>query len=487
MSFLDNVILPSSTSNSPTPIASSKGSFLNSVVMPPEGYVAPMPKPPVSNGINIPDTGNSYTTYAPSTMKTLADLQVNPLSLQKSNNPLEIVKNTVSDYVGGIGESIKNLWDESGNFIKQDTLAGKVGSGASLLAKGANVFLSPITSLFSAANDVPILGTVSKLISLPFELAGDAGRDAAYPIVNALPIPKASKEKLVDGVGEMISLAGQIAIGGGIDKGGKMLEVKTMDLVNKYGPEDARTIVDVAKRMATEKAQTVTSQPTTPIVANKVKGGFLDNVVKPEETSPIKSPEQTPVIETKTTATEGNLIDVRTAKSASDINQRFIDQGLKNIPEEQLAKYEPNSYKTDAQRVKDLMDTNMEKARDMATGKIPLSPDIKFPQILFNAMEEFGLKNGDVELLKKLATSETSTKLSQAGGELGSHGFNDNPNSPVEAIREITKVREEAAKKIAKEKDITKVKKNTIKEIKSEVSKVKSKQTWSEFVKSVQC
>jgi ribonuclease HIII len=63
-----------------------------------------------------------------------------------------------------------------------------------------------------------------------------------------------------------------------------------------------------------------------------------------------------------------------------------------------------------------------------------------------------------------------------------------NPESPVTAIQDIVKARETKAQKKLATKDTKSLHKQEIESIKNEIKKVApTKETWMDFVKSIQC
>lgn len=173
-------------------------------------------------------------------------------------------------------------------------------------------------------------------------------------------------------------------------------------------------------------------------------------------------------------------------KAASDINQTLVKQGFDALPESEQAKFTSGSYKETETKTAKLMDSNLENAKDIATGKVPVPKDIIHPQILFNAIEAHATREGDGELLQALARSPLATKSSEAGATLGSHGYNDAPNSAVRTIKDVQIARETNA--AGKGNDITKVKKETVKQGTEEIKKAApTKSDWAAFVTSIEC
>src|SRR3990167_2140464 len=150
-----------------TPTIPTSGSRLN--------LLTPTPQ-------NIPEIPKSVQTF-PSTMEMLAELQIDPLSLKENpkeaiNSAWEALKNPVME----AGKDIKDL------FTTATTRPKIVGKELEIAADIGGIVFSPISALFEGANQVPILGSVSKLISLPFIAIGEAGANIADFVVVKLPI-----------------------------------------------------------------------------------------------------------------------------------------------------------------------------------------------------------------------------------------------------------------------------------------------------------
>jgi hypothetical protein len=211
----------------------------------PTDFSEARPAPSNTRALDGMDVLNAF----PGTNQTLADLQMDPLSIKA--NPAK----AITDYWHGIKDSVLAEGENIKQIFTGKGAAAKIGAGEKAAAGAVNAGISPITSLFSAANDIPVLGTVSRLITLPFAFMGDAGRDTAKVITDALPISQDAKNKIVDGMGDIIGLAGQFVVGG-------LAEKAIPDLVKRYGPEDTATIVDKAKEIAsTEKPSEAQAAP----------------------------------------------------------------------------------------------------------------------------------------------------------------------------------------------------------------------------------
>ncbi len=213
---------------------------------------------------------------------------------------------------------------------------------------------------------------------------------------------------------------------------------------------------------------------------------------------PVDIQDKTDLSSTQKQAVErGKTINVRTAKSASDatdmanIYHISAEYGFEDMPESEKAKYSPTTVKEQVQKVGDLMKNNMDDARSIIRGEKSI-PNGMSPQVLFNAMEKYAIANKDGELMNDLVKSPISSKLSTGAQEMGLHGHTDNPHSPVEAVREITKAREADYLKKNGGESVLKSKKaivdtegvNLEKEIKTAASK---RPDWESFIRQLAC
>lgn len=225
------------------------------------------PKTPEVKRTYETGAGGDLTKSFPSTIKTLAELQIDPLSLKA--DPKKAISEGWNSIVQAMTQQLPEVSDHA-------SASEKIGKFMEAVSGVANVAFSPISALFKGAEQVPVLGSVSRLISLPFSVMGDAGPDAAKVIVDKLPISQEAKNNVVNGVGEIFALAGQLAIG--------KLSAEVMPRLTKtYGVEDAKTIVTEAKKMVKEKP--LGQEVMKP---KEVPKGTIEDITKvepPKETS----------------------------------------------------------------------------------------------------------------------------------------------------------------------------------------------------------
>lgn len=147
-----------------------------------------------------------------------------------------------------------------------------------------------------------------------------------------------------------------------------------------------------------------------------------------------------------------------------------------------LPKFEAASMRQQATKSLDLLDSDIDLATRIALGEENPPPGI-FPESVFVAVEEHALKQGDVELLRKLARSDLTSEATLMGQRIRSLGEREQ-NSPVNTIRDVTKKREK--KFTGGENEARKQQKAIAKEIKKKI-KIPEREDWNKFINSIEC
>lgn len=196
-------------------------------------------------------TNNAIAGFLPETTQTFKDLNIDPLSLKTNpTKPFIDAANTVISAINNTAQAGQALAIalKSGN---PSQIAGAAAKGITSVASGG---FSPISALFSAANDVPVIGTLTKLLTLPLAtLPGDVGKSTVNAVIDQIPnniANKAAKNNLKAGFGDLGSLVAQIATGAITEVGASKLGV----LENKYGSQDAQTIASQAESIGQQAA-----------------------------------------------------------------------------------------------------------------------------------------------------------------------------------------------------------------------------------------
>lgn len=152
----------------------------------------------------------------------------------------------------------------------------------------------------------------------------------------------------------------------------------------------------------------------------------------------------------------------------------------------ELAEYTPAVRKEQAKMVSDLINKDMDRVVRILDGAEELPAGLRGSSLALG-VEKAALKNNDVKLIQKLAKSRIATDISEAGSEL-SMLSGRNADSPVRIIRQVERLRSDATKKRLRGKSIAQARKTVRDKLKERVAKSgPSKQTWSSFIKEIQC
>ena len=173
----------------------------------------------------------------------------------------------------------------------------------------------------------------------------------------------------------------------------------------------------------------------------------------------------------------------KVAGGAAKLETRAINEGLTKEFKDK-AKYEPQSYKKNAEDAANLVKDNPKKAMDIATGKVPGNNTIH-ESAVFHAVKEQAIKEGDVETIRKLAAAEHYTKTSEAAQKLGAEAYNASPHDPVRAIQEIR----DARKSTFEGRSKTTVREETAKAVKAvnKATKAPTKNDWASMIEELRC
>lgn len=203
----------------------------------------------------------------PQTNQTFKQLTVDPLSLKVNpKKAIDNAVNTIKISVASEKDRIKDLMTEPRGIGGTK----KIGKGLKVVTGGAGVVFSPISALFEGANQIPVLGSVSRALSAAFSIAGEGATGASNKIIDALPISAQTKANLKPGVGEIFALAAQIELGRAT--GGE----KVGELTKKYGKEDAKTIIKQAQTLAKEKISTKDEYTPQEVIDSVVNSKLQD-------------------------------------------------------------------------------------------------------------------------------------------------------------------------------------------------------------------
>lgn len=204
--------------------------------------------------------------------------------------------------------------------------------------------------------------------------------------------------------------------------------------------------------------EAITSKPSIPTPK--------ELTYQPVEPTPLQTPE------------------IKTSKLAQGVEQKAIEKkltaGFEGLPE-----YAKVNVADQAKAASDLLSANREKAINIAMGH-ELPPEGILPESVFVAVENHAIQTGNIELLRNLATtSSLPTEATGMGQRIRMLAERD-PNSAVNAMQKVMKIKEEAATK--KYGDLTKVKQKIKNQIKTEITKAAPKaKDWASFIDEIKC
>lgn len=236
-----------------------------------------------------------------------------------------------------------------------------------------------------------------------------------------------------------------------------------------------------------EVLKTTAGQPT------KAVSGLIEGQVTPEV--PILTPKEAqpaiiPSEISQTTInqpTEGKLPliqgegQTKTRGLAKGVEAKAIQNKLTDTFGS-LPEYQTVNMKDQATKAQDFLIKDPEKAKRIAMGQ-ELAPQDILPESLFVAVENKAVKEGDVNTLRDLATSSGLTAEATTMGQRLRTLAERSPDSPVTAIKEVSKAREQRIGKESK-----KLHKSEISSIREHIKKVApTKEDWTSFIRSIQC
>lgn len=159
-----------------------------------------------------------------------------------------------------------------------------------------------------------------------------------------------------------------------------------------------------------------------------------------------------------------------------------LTKGFGTLPEYKTIKMDEQ-----ADLAQKLLKKDPEKARQIAMGQAK-APEGMIPEAMFVAVENKAILEGDANTLRDLATGSKLTQEATTMGQRIRTLAERDPESPVAAIKEVMRTREEAAQKKLGKEPIEKAKAKIVKDIKSELRKPRiTKENWADFLKEIEC
>jgi len=396
------------------------------------------------------------------TKQGISDIIADPLTLKA--DPKKAVGNAWEAVKGSVLEEGTRIKDFFNSFGRTPGVSEEIGTGLKAVSGAVGVVFSPISALFAGAEQIPVLGTVAKVVNLPFTAVGEGLTEISGGIVDKLPISQTAKDYIKPGIQEIAALAGQILLGKAVGS------AKKVKLVEKYGKLDANTIIKEATKLAEQKkAEVLPEKKTTAEQIATQYGGEVKpkaewDKVKPT-TEPIKPQGEAVLNEIKPTSEISGI--------AKQIEAKAIEQGMIDKGFSELAEYDSSTIKKQSELGAKY---TPEQLKEIAkTGELP---DGMKPATPLSILEDYAVKNKDVELMTELAKSPLNSRISASASEVSLSRMREKMGT-VENIREVERLREEGVKD---------VKPNELNKVKEVVRKSKpTKDAWLNFIESLKC
>ena len=136
--------------------------------------------------------------------------------------------------------------------------------------------------------------------------------------------------------------------------------------------------------------------------------------------------------------------ETKTTGLANRLEQEAVKAGIIQDMENKT-EYSTINHEDQAKRSIDLVNKDYELAKRIAIGE-EQAPDGLKNLSVYNAVKVRAIREGDTSTIRDLGTSKVAKELSEAAQTLGLAERRD-PLDPVNAIRDLSKTKEEMAKK----------------------------------------
>ena len=169
--------------------------------------------------------------------------------------------------------------------------------------------------------------------------------------------------------------------------------------------------------------------------------GYQDVAVSPQGAKPPVEPPKPPVEKLAEPPEPQKGVSSLSIRTEADAIAKKLTDDFGSLPE-----YKTMDMREQANRAKGLIDTDVEQAKRIAMG-LEAAPEGLRDASVYEAVKLDALKNGDVDLLRKLAVESTvPSKLSAYGQEIKASD-SKLMDDPVRVMQDVAKTRQEYAKR----------------------------------------
>src|ERR1035437_5395358 len=164
------------------------------------------PKNPINQAVQ--DITKTISSNLPATSELFSQLNSKP-DIYKA---LGIAWDTYSGSIMNEAQTMRKYMDTYAN--PKSTEAAKIGSKLEVIAGGAGGIFAPISALFSAAAEIPVVAPTVRLINIAYSTLNEGATAVSNKVIDSLPfLTKQEKEQIKPGIGQIFSLA--VLIGAG--------------------------------------------------------------------------------------------------------------------------------------------------------------------------------------------------------------------------------------------------------------------------------
>jgi len=198
---------------------------------------------------------SSLSKEFPETANTINNLIKDPLSLKANPNKI------IGDVITAFKQPLQTAIQRNINSLQPSkSISESIGKELLKITGTAGVILSPIGAIFSAADNIPVIASFSKLITLPYLTLGEGAPKVSNKIIDSLPIPQKTKDNLKPAIAETLTLASQLALGRFMEVTGKKIKTTI-----KY------TGIDVFEKITKNIIEETNSPRTISLTADQVR------------------------------------------------------------------------------------------------------------------------------------------------------------------------------------------------------------------------
>lgn len=421
------------------------------------------------------DNANGFVNIAKNTIGGIVDV---------GKNFLSNLWGTYSDFPSKAAEDIKSGapdiqagMDKGGLAGVPDALKGEVKAGGRLAGDAAGAVFAPISAALSAVLNQ---NGGQKLTDSAGKVIADHSGITDIPAFQkfAMAHPSAGED-----FGRFLNLAMSAGEGEEIEPSTILdrTKLQVADLSNKIASKITAPPVEVAPA---GEAAIPPTPPVPPVVGETAppqgKTGFTWDKAAPTENAPETAPKVV-VPPAEEALAEAPANPDKTSGVAKSIADKAIEKNLTDSFNE-LAGYESKTVADQASRVTDLISKDPEQMRAIVSGDKPLPAGMSGSMFL-KGVEEHATLNGDVGLIRDLASSPLTSETSIHAQELRFLAEREQ-SSAVQAIKDVAKARDAKLQG----KDVTTEKGTIIDDIQKSVKKsAPTAQTWGDFIESIKC